>query len=222
MSNYNELERVLFTWYEQARASNIPVDENIFREKTLEIAVINDMDIFPTSNGWIYFLKFAMVQYPGNYTAKDIHFVLSAWYEVTSSAIQNCFVKCGYVRKNHEECSTEGQENNDDKADEEWLRVAEDVSGEKLSDYISIDQNVATCSTQSIEEICDDAKNKNNGEEAEDTVLADEAEPTPVPSLSEAITAFEIVRTFIYAHGIIEKDPKNIINLKNLLFNFKK
>ncbi|GFS93025.1 hypothetical protein NPIL_507601 [Nephila pilipes] len=83
--------------------------------------------------------------------------------------------------------------NNDDNADEEWLRVAEDVSGVKLSDYISVVQGVSTCVILSIKQMCDDAKNKNNGEEAEDTVLDDEAEPTPVPSLFEAITAFEKV-----------------------------
>lgn len=154
-----------------------------------------------------------------------IHFVLSAWHEVTSSAIQNCFVKCGFVRINDEEGLTEGQEINDDgdddNADEEWLRVAEDVSGVKFSDYISIDQDVATCGILSIEEMCDDAKNENNGKEAEDNVHADEAEPTPVPSMSDAITAFETVRTFIYAHEITEKDQKNVVNLENLLFNLK-
>ncbi|GFT44016.1 hypothetical protein NPIL_373861 [Nephila pilipes] len=84
-----------------------------------------------------------------------IHFVLSARHEITTSAIQNSFVKCSYVRKNHEECPTKGQENNDnDNADEEWLRVAEDVSGGKFSDYISIDQAIATCCILSIEEMC--------------------------------------------------------------------
>ncbi|GFT87443.1 hypothetical protein NPIL_184041 [Nephila pilipes] len=123
--------------------------------------------------------------------------------------------------KNHEG-PTEGQENNnysDDNADEEWLHVAEDVSGVKFSDYISIDQDVATCDILSIEEMCDNAKNKNNGEKAEDNVHTDEAELTPLPSLSEAIMTFETVRTFTYVHEIIEKDQKNIVNLENLLIN---
>ncbi|GFT84855.1 hypothetical protein NPIL_156371 [Nephila pilipes] len=109
-----------------------------------------------------------------------------------------------------------GDDNNTDK---EWLHVADDVSGVKFSDYISIDQDVAKCDIQSIEEMCDDAKNKNNGEEAEDIIIcfftiimniihADEAGPTPVPSLPDAITVFETVRTFIYAREMTKKYQK--------------
>ncbi|GFT45882.1 hypothetical protein NPIL_103761, partial [Nephila pilipes] len=47
-----------------------------------------------------------------------IHFVLLPWIEVTSSAIQNCNMKYGFLGKNYEECPAEGQENIDD-ADEE-------------------------------------------------------------------------------------------------------
>ncbi|GFT67234.1 hypothetical protein NPIL_254231 [Nephila pilipes] len=99
----------------------------------------------------------------------------------------------------------------DNNADEEWLRVAEDVYGVKFSDYIAIDQDVAICDNLSIEEMCDNAKNKNKGEEAEDKVHADEAEPTPVTSLSDAIMAFKTVRTFTYTHEITEKDQKKCV-----------
>ncbi|GFT55464.1 hypothetical protein NPIL_353481 [Nephila pilipes] len=88
------------------------------------------------------------------------------------------------------------------------------MSGVKFSDYISIDQDVATCSILCIEEMYDDAKNKNNGEEAED-VHANEAETTPVQNLSDAIKAYETVRTFM------NKGQKTVLNLENLLFNLK-
>ncbi|GFT24376.1 hypothetical protein NPIL_634271 [Nephila pilipes] len=78
--------------------------------------------------------------------------------------------------------------------------------------------HVTTCIILSIEENCD-VKNKNNGEDAEENVYADEAEPTPVPSQSDAITAFETVRTFLYSHESTEKHQKNVVNLENLLFN---
>jgi hypothetical protein len=32
-STFAELETVFFTWYQQARASNIPIDGTILREK---------------------------------------------------------------------------------------------------------------------------------------------------------------------------------------------
>ncbi|GFU25922.1 hypothetical protein NPIL_102861 [Nephila pilipes] len=83
--------------------------------------------------------------------------------------------------------SAEGQENNadnDDNADEDCLRLAEDVYGLKFSDYISFHQEVATTCTLNMKEMCDDAKSKNNGEEADDNVHADETENTPVPNLT--------------------------------------
>ncbi|GFU33782.1 hypothetical protein NPIL_648221 [Nephila pilipes] len=82
-------------------------------------------------------------------------------------------------------------------ADEGCLRVAEVVSDVKFSDYISIDQDVATCSILGIEEMYDKVKYISNGEEAEDNVHSEEAEPTPVQSLSNAITAFKTVQTYI-------------------------
>jgi hypothetical protein len=39
----------------------------------------------------------------------------------------------------------------------------------------------------------------------------DEAESEPVPSLTEALRAFESVRAFIYAHDITERDQANIV-----------
>ncbi|GFS45258.1 hypothetical protein NPIL_341961 [Nephila pilipes] len=98
----------------------------------------------------------------------------------------------------------------DDDADEKWFRVAEDVPGVKFSDCISIDQDVATCGILSTEVMCDECENKNNGEEAEED-HANEDNPSPVPSLSDTITAFETfrtVRTFIYEHEITEKEPE--------------
>lgn len=57
-----------------------------------------------------------------------------------------------------------------------WLHAAEEVSGVEFSDYISIDLDIAACGILSIEEMCD--------EETKDNIQADEAEPTPIPSLS--------------------------------------
>lgn len=53
-----------------------------------------------------------------------------------------------------------------------------------FSDYISIDLDIAACGILSIEEMCDEAKYEKIDEEAKDNIQADEAEPTPIPSLS--------------------------------------
>src|SRR5215510_14337326 len=52
-STFAELETVLFTWYQQARASNIPIDGTILREKAKTIAAQLNVDNFSASNGWV-------------------------------------------------------------------------------------------------------------------------------------------------------------------------
>ena len=52
-STFVELETVLFTWYKQARASNIPIDGNTLREKAKIIATLLNIDNFSASNGWV-------------------------------------------------------------------------------------------------------------------------------------------------------------------------
>jgi transposase len=52
-SKYAELEQILFTWYQQSRAVNIPIDGCIIREKAKQIAVRLAIDDFAASNGWI-------------------------------------------------------------------------------------------------------------------------------------------------------------------------
>lgn len=55
--------------------------------------------------------------------------------------------------------------------------------------------------------MCDDAKNKNNGDKTYDNVHVNEAEPTSVSSLS-VIVAFDAVRIFIYTQEILENYQK--------------
>jgi len=52
-STFAELETVLFTWYQQARASNIPIDGTTLREKAKIIAAQLNVDNFSVSNGWV-------------------------------------------------------------------------------------------------------------------------------------------------------------------------
>jgi hypothetical protein len=46
-------ERCFFTWCQQARASNIPIDETILREKAKTIAAKLNIDCFSASGGWL-------------------------------------------------------------------------------------------------------------------------------------------------------------------------
>jgi hypothetical protein len=49
-STYSKLENVLFTWYQQARASGIPVDVTILLEISLKIAAALGIENFSALN----------------------------------------------------------------------------------------------------------------------------------------------------------------------------
>jgi glycine cleavage system H lipoate-binding protein len=51
------LETVLFTWYQQALASNIPIDGTILRENSKIIAAKLNIDCFSASSGWLIRFK---------------------------------------------------------------------------------------------------------------------------------------------------------------------
>jgi AcrR family transcriptional regulator len=52
-STYGELESVFFSWYKQTRATNIPVDGNVLREKAEKIAAQPNVENSTAFNGWI-------------------------------------------------------------------------------------------------------------------------------------------------------------------------
>jgi hypothetical protein len=52
-STFAELETVLFTWYQQAQASNIPIDGTTLRKKAKITAAQLNIDNFSASNGWV-------------------------------------------------------------------------------------------------------------------------------------------------------------------------
>lgn len=49
----NDLEKDLLTWFEQVRASNLPVSSNLVKQKALEITKHLVIENFSASNGWI-------------------------------------------------------------------------------------------------------------------------------------------------------------------------
>jgi hypothetical protein len=57
-STIAELGTLLFTWCQQARASNIPIDGTILREKAKIIAVQLNIDYFSAYNGWLSRFKY--------------------------------------------------------------------------------------------------------------------------------------------------------------------
>ncbi|VDI00273.1 Hypothetical predicted protein [Mytilus galloprovincialis] len=52
-SKYGELNDLVFQWFKQARAKNIPLSGPIIQEKALELAETLDLTDFKASNGWL-------------------------------------------------------------------------------------------------------------------------------------------------------------------------
>lgn len=48
-----EFEKVLVLWFKETRASNIPVNVELLREKALELSKSYDMEKFSASHGWV-------------------------------------------------------------------------------------------------------------------------------------------------------------------------
>jgi hypothetical protein len=59
---------------------------------------------------------------------RAIHFIVSAWQQVTQSTIQNCFVRCSHVEKNQEGLDmmeVDGSGEDDVMQGEDWVRLGE-------------------------------------------------------------------------------------------------
>ena len=52
-STYVEIEMVFFTWYQQARSSNIPTDGTTLRKKAKILTAQLNTDNFSAPNGWV-------------------------------------------------------------------------------------------------------------------------------------------------------------------------
>jgi hypothetical protein len=81
-------------------------------------------------------------------TLCTIHYIVSAWQQVTQSTIQNCYLSCGHVKKNQEgsdvmEVSGSGED--DITQDEDWVRLGASTAGVEFDAYMSVDQELAMC-----------------------------------------------------------------------------
>jgi hypothetical protein len=100
---------------------------------------------------------------------------------------------------------------------EDWIRLGTEKDVD-FSSYVSVDNELATCSMSSINELCNDREGGGSSEEEEE---GDKRGPEPVPSFTEAHTAFETVKSFFYAYSIGEHDEQVILNLELVLFHLK-
>ncbi|GBM31201.1 Major centromere autoantigen B [Araneus ventricosus] len=50
---FEEFEKVLVLWFKEARASNIPVNVELLREKAVQLSKSFEMENFSASHGWV-------------------------------------------------------------------------------------------------------------------------------------------------------------------------
>jgi hypothetical protein len=87
---------------------------------------------------------------------RAIHFIVLAWQKVTQSTIQNCFVKCGHVKKNEQGSDVmeiDGSGEDDGMPDEDWVRLGACTAGMNFDAYVSVDQELTTCGVLCVEEM---------------------------------------------------------------------
>jgi hypothetical protein len=68
-----------------------------------------------------------------------IHFIVLAWQRVTQSTIQNCFVKCGHLKKNEEGSDvteTDRSDEDDGMQDEDWVWLGASTAGVNFDTYV--------------------------------------------------------------------------------------
>jgi hypothetical protein len=76
-----------------------------------------------------------------------IHFIFSAWGQVTRSTIQNCFVNCGHMKKNQKDqewsdvTDVDGSGEDDVMEDEDWVRLVASIAGVEALKCLSSRRN---------------------------------------------------------------------------------
>jgi hypothetical protein len=82
-----------------------------------------------------------------------IHFI----EQVNQSTIQNCFVKCGHMKKNQEGSDVmevDGSGKEEVTQDEDWVRLGASTTGLESDTYVSVDQELVTCGVLCMGEMC--------------------------------------------------------------------
>ncbi|KAG8227227.1 hypothetical protein J437_LFUL008191 [Ladona fulva] len=92
-----------------------------------------------------------------------MHFVLSAWRQVSQTSITNCYKKCGYGDESSQNVSESMTSEENETFENDWNRLTQGLEG-TFEDYVICDSELPTCGVDSIDALCED-KEEESGEE---------------------------------------------------------
>ncbi|KAL3279755.1 hypothetical protein HHI36_017263 [Cryptolaemus montrouzieri] len=131
--------------------------------------------------------------------------IYDAWNKLKSTTIFNCYKHAGFVRDGPgiaDSISVAADNNDDDDVPlSVWARALKGlpIENEKLEQYSSVDDDVATCKEPTDVNILQNVIV--NSQDSDDNDVDDGPEENcPAPSVSEALKAAEVLNLFVHSN----------------------
>ncbi|KAH7955972.1 hypothetical protein HPB52_005305 [Rhipicephalus sanguineus] len=125
-----------------------------------------------------------------------------SWDNVTSDTIANCFRKCGFSTGPDVVPTGVNQEPDEDLVIEGWESLKTEASAQ---DFVTADDNVATCGLRSIEDLVDEVNEVESDSDGEDVDVCDQ-----LPTTAENLHALDILRRTVYVGFQVQLDLTGI------------
>ncbi|KAH7990029.1 hypothetical protein HPB51_026490 [Rhipicephalus microplus] len=118
-----------------------------------------------------------------------IHFLAMSWDNVVQASM-NCFHKCGFFSRQ----DAAPTKNNEEPDADLHIMGCENLETEaSVRNFITADDNVATCGLRSIEELGDEVKETESDSDGEDVDVCD------LPSMPESHHSLDVLRRTVSA-----------------------
>lgn len=142
-----------------------------------------------------------------------VHYIADSWKQISPTTITNCFMKCGVGKDmGGEPVMDVSEEDNSDHFEEDFNKI--NSQNIRFDAYVECDSDLAVCGVQSLDDMCAEARGEDasSAEESEDAdQLASE-----VPSFSEAYSAFEKVKCFVYSQVLSETEQDTLLKMDSM------
>lgn len=148
-----------------------------------------------------------------------MQFTAVAWKAVQPITIEKCFRKAGINQDLGNEVNIAESIEEADVFEEplEWSNV-HGTAGLTFEHFVEWDNNLAVCAFKNDEAILAEITMTEAEGSSEDSV-SDQEEPAALPTFAQAISAFEIVKRFVYSKNIGEVDSNAFLECERLLYH---
>ena len=152
-----------------------------------------------------------------------MHFISSAWDQVTPETIMKCFRKSGIAEEAAEYSDDDSLSDAEDEPGDH--RPAQSVeepqswnvvsNGMTFQDFVSCDDSVAVAGENSLDDLIGDVA---GGEESEEEEEIDPANEEPIPSFVEALSGHEAAKRYLCSKAIDEKEVNVVSAFGRILY----